>query len=217
MWLLTSILTSLGGGQRDERIDVVFWEGGQDSSADQASCGRVTKTGSIRTIMTGKTARVSLWPPKDNSAPKITRTRHWAKQTPNLYLNSTSRHSGTLRVADKMDPICSVLHYWVNSCLESLHLLPHGLQAGAPVKQVDDRHVGARMGLPRRGKQGQSERAWATKGQQKHSPVIGTQHLCIHKWQFIVKMQKLTVAERMWSEAPLLVVHYLQRGSRNVQ
>lgn len=31
---LTSILTSLGGGQRDERIDIVFRKSGEDSSAN---------------------------------------------------------------------------------------------------------------------------------------------------------------------------------------
>lgn len=56
-------------------------------------------------------------------------------------------HSDTLRVADEVHPACCVLHYRVNSCLESLHLLPHGLQAGAPVEQVDDRHVRAGVGL----------------------------------------------------------------------
>lgn len=61
-------------------------------------------------------------------------------------------HSGTLRVADKMEPICCILHYWINSCLESLHLLPHGLQAGTSVKQVDDRHIRTRMRLQRTSK-----------------------------------------------------------------
>lgn len=56
----------------------------------------------------------------------------------------------TLRVADKVDSICCVLHYWVNSCLESLHLLPHGLQAGTLLEQVDDRHICAGMGLRER-------------------------------------------------------------------
>lgn len=59
-------------------------------------------------------------------------------------------HSKTLRVADEVDPICGFLHYWANSSLESLDLLPHGLQAGRPVKQVDDRHICARMRLQRR-------------------------------------------------------------------
>lgn len=63
------------------------------------------------------------------------------------------KHSGTLRVADKMDPICRILHYWINSCLESLHLLPHGLQAGTSVKQVDDCHIRTRMRLQRRDKE----------------------------------------------------------------
>lgn len=31
---LTSILTGLGGGQRDERIDIVFRQSGEDSSAN---------------------------------------------------------------------------------------------------------------------------------------------------------------------------------------
>lgn len=126
------------------------------------------KTGSIRVIMTWKTARPSL----RSCLAKIMvhlkyRTHYWSKQTPKLCLYSTSRHSGTLRVADEMDPICCVLHYWVNSCLESLHLLPHGLQAGASVKQVDDRHIRARMGLPRRERRRQSKRARVTKSQQK--------------------------------------------------
>lgn len=38
---ITSILTSLGGGQRDESIDIVFRQSGEDSSANQTSCGRV--------------------------------------------------------------------------------------------------------------------------------------------------------------------------------
>lgn len=59
-------------------------------------------------------------------------------------------HTETLRVADKVDSICCVLHYWVNSCLESLHLLPHGLQAGTLHEQVDNRHIGAGMGLQER-------------------------------------------------------------------
>lgn len=63
-------------------------------------------------------------------------------------------HSETLRVADKVDPVCCVLHYWVNSCLESFHLLPHGLQAGAPVEQVDDRHIRARVRLQGREEDG---------------------------------------------------------------
>lgn len=62
--------------------------------------------------------------------------------------------SGTLRVADKMDPVGRILHDWINRCLESLHLLPHGLQAGTSVKQVDDRHVRTRVRLQRRGKDG---------------------------------------------------------------
>lgn len=56
-------------------------------------------------------------------------------------------HSQTLRVADKVDPVCCILHYWVNSFLESLYLLPHGLQAGTSVEQVDNRHICSRMGL----------------------------------------------------------------------
>lgn len=63
-------------------------------------------------------------------------------------------HSETLRVADKVDPICCVLHDWVNSCLESLHLLPHRLQAGTSVEQVDDRHICARMRLQEREEDG---------------------------------------------------------------
>lgn len=59
-------------------------------------------------------------------------------------------HSETLRVADEVDSIRCVLHYRVNSRLESLHLLPHGLQAGTSVKQVDNRHIGARMRLQER-------------------------------------------------------------------
>lgn len=59
-------------------------------------------------------------------------------------------HSETLRVADEVDPVCGFLHDWVNSSLESLHLLPHGLQAGRPVKQVDDRHICARVRLQKR-------------------------------------------------------------------
>lgn len=55
--------------------------------------------------------------------------------------------SQTLRVADEVDAVCCVLHYWVDSCLESFHLLPHGLQAGASVEQVDDRHICSRMRL----------------------------------------------------------------------
>lgn len=102
-----------------------------------------------------------------------------------------------------MDPICCVLHYWVNSGLESLHLLPHGLQAGASVKQVDDRHIRARMRLPRGERRSQwkaTQRARVTKD--------------VHSWSEQSKyvsingclLQKLTVAERMWCEAPLLVV-----------
>lgn len=59
-------------------------------------------------------------------------------------------HSETLRVADKVDSIRCVLHYWINSRLESLHLLPHGLQAGTSVKQVDNCHICARMRLQER-------------------------------------------------------------------
>lgn len=62
--------------------------------------------------------------------------------------------SETLRVADKVDPVVRSLHYWEHSCLESLHLLPHGLQAGASVEQVDDRHICARMRLQRGDRRG---------------------------------------------------------------
>lgn len=63
-------------------------------------------------------------------------------------------HSETLRVADKVDPVVCFLHYWEHSCLESLHLLPHGLQAGASVEQVDDHHICARMRLQRGDRRG---------------------------------------------------------------
>lgn len=46
-----------------------------------------------------------------------------------------------------MDAVCCVLHYWVDSCLESFHLLPHGLQAGTSVEQVDDCHICSRVRL----------------------------------------------------------------------
>lgn len=59
-------------------------------------------------------------------------------------------HLHTLRVADKVDSFCCVLHYWVDSCLESLHLLPHGLQTRTSVKQVDDCHICSRMRLQKR-------------------------------------------------------------------
>lgn len=77
-------------------------------------------------------------------------------------------HSKTLRVADEMDPICGFLHYWVNSSLESLDLLPHGLQAGRPVEEVDDCHIGARMRLQRK------ENLKVSKKKQKHD-VFGLQ------------------------------------------
>lgn len=68
----------------------------------------------------------------------------------------------TLRVADKVDPVCCVLHYGVNSCLESLHLLPHGLQTGTPVEQVDNRHICSRMGLQEREEDGFTSSAGCT-------------------------------------------------------
>lgn len=70
-------------------------------------------------------------------------------QTPGLTadLKHQIHVSATLRVADEMDAVGCILHYGIDGCLESLHLLPHGLQAGAPVKQVEDGHVRSRVGL----------------------------------------------------------------------
>lgn len=59
-------------------------------------------------------------------------------------------HLLTLRVADQVNPVRCILHYWINSCLEPFHLFPHGQQAGASVEQVDDGHVCPRMRLQER-------------------------------------------------------------------
>lgn len=72
------------------------------------------------------------------------------EQIPHASVWRAGMHSRTLRVADQVNPVHCILHYWINSCLEPFHLFPHGLQAGASVEQVDDGHVCPRMRLQER-------------------------------------------------------------------